>query len=143
MDRAVLQLAQLAVQQVGLGDDAVTDYLDVGLSQTDYVGHRYGPLSQEQLDNLFRLDRELGDFFDFLDRSVGRGQWVAVVAADHGTLTMPEWRASHGEAGHRVTPAERAPRRQPRPPGRRRRGARPQAQPSPGPCAPCRSSPTP
>ena len=37
-----------------LGRDEVTDFLNVSLSATDLVGHLYGPLSREQLDNLYR-----------------------------------------------------------------------------------------
>ena len=49
------------------------DYLGISLSQTDLVGHIFGPLSREQLDNLLRLDLELGRFFSFLDEAVGPG----------------------------------------------------------------------
>lgn len=109
VDEAVLKLVEAAIPATGLGRDSITDYLDVGLSQTDYVGHAYGPLSREQLDNLMRLDRELADFFSYLDRTVGKGRWVAVLTADHGSTTMPEWQAAHGKPGQRVTAAMRAP----------------------------------
>lgn len=102
-DRVVFGLARAAVPARELGRDAATDYLGLALSATDYVGHRFGPLSREQLDNLIRLDRELGEFFQFLDRRVGRGRWVVGLSADHGVVTMPEWRATHGEPGFRLT----------------------------------------
>lgn len=107
VDAAVLGLATEAVDQLELGTDEIADFLGVGLAQTDYVGHSFGPLSQEQLDNLLRLDRELGRFFATLDDQVGSGRWVAALSADHGVLTMPEWLAAQGEPGHRVTRAER------------------------------------
>jgi hypothetical protein len=107
VDAAVLGLAAEAVEELGLGRDRIADFLGVGLAQTDYVGHSFGPLSQEQLDNLLRLDRELGEFFTALDRMVGPGRWVAALSADHGVVTMPEWLAAQGEPGHRVTPSER------------------------------------
>ncbi len=106
VDRAVLGLARAAIANDHLGADDVPDYLSVGLSQTDYVGHGYGPFSREQLDNLLRLDRELGDFFAYLDRTVGRGRWVAVLSADHGVLPQPEVRERMGEPGRRVSSAE-------------------------------------
>jgi predicted AlkP superfamily pyrophosphatase or phosphodiesterase len=71
-DVATLQLARAAVTELKLGSDASPDFLNVSLSATDYVGHGYGPLSREQMDNLLRLDRELGQFFDFLDSTVGK-----------------------------------------------------------------------
>ncbi|HET7321087.1 MAG TPA: alkaline phosphatase family protein [Longimicrobiaceae bacterium] len=109
VDRAVLELVEAAIPATGLGRDSITDYLDVGLSQTDYVGHGYGPLSREQLDNLMKLDKELADFFAYLDRTVGKGRWVAVLSGDHGSTTMPEWQAAHGKPGQRVTAEMREP----------------------------------
>jgi predicted AlkP superfamily pyrophosphatase or phosphodiesterase len=102
-DLAVVEVAKLAVRETGLGDDGVTDFLAVGLSQPDRVGHYYGPLSREQLENLLHADRVLGDLFRFLDEEVGEGRWVAAMSADHGALTMPEWRTAHGEPGARLT----------------------------------------
>jgi len=106
-DRATLEFAKVAVREAGLGDDEITDYLALGFSQTDRIGHDNGPLSQEQLENLLHLDRVLGDLFDFLDEEIGEGRWIAALSADHGALTMPEWRAEHGEPGKRLTRGER------------------------------------
>ncbi len=103
IDGAVLQVAEKALTAEGLGQDTIPDYLAISLSQTDYVGHTFGPLSQEQLDNLLRLDRELGAFFDSLDAHVGKGNWVVAFSADHGVLTQPEIRQQQGEPGQRIT----------------------------------------
>jgi len=104
VDEAVLALARRSVEALSLGDDGAPDLLAVGLSQTDYVGHRFGPLSREQLDNLLRLDRALADFFDFLDRRVGPGGWVLGFSADHGVMPNPEHLRAEGRYGHRGTP---------------------------------------
>lgn len=90
-DVATLAFARRAVEAEGLGRDSVPDLLVVGLSSTDAIGHDYGPYSLEQLDNLWRLDRELGDFLDSLDRTVGRGRYVVALTADHGAPPMPEY----------------------------------------------------
>ena len=89
-DDAVLAFAEAAVRELDLGRRGRVDFLALSLSAADHVGHAYGPLSQEQLSNLVQLDRELGDFLDFLDREVGQGRWVAGLSADHGVVTMPE-----------------------------------------------------
>jgi arylsulfatase A-like enzyme len=94
------------VKSLGLGRDDAPDFLNVSVSATDKVGHGYGPLSREQLDNLLRLDRELGKFFDYLDSSVGRDKWTVMLTADHGVLDSPEDLIARGEYGHRLTPAE-------------------------------------
>ncbi len=101
LDRAVAELARRAIDEFDLGQRGSVDYLAVSFSATDYVGHRYGPLSQEQLDNLVRLDRELGSLLDYLDERVGRGRWVLGLSADHGVMTMPEWTAENGGTASR------------------------------------------
>jgi hypothetical protein len=107
LDAATLDLARRAVGVLELGRREGVDYLALALSQADRVGHDYGPLSREQMDNLLRLDRELGDFLDFLDREVGEGRWTLALTADHGTLELPEARPSLGLHGRRISPDER------------------------------------
>jgi predicted AlkP superfamily pyrophosphatase or phosphodiesterase len=96
LDRATLAFARAAVEARDMGGDDVPDLLTVSLSQTDRVGHDYGPLSREQLDNLLRLDAELGAFFDFLDEAVGQGRWLVGLTADHGAQDAPEWEMRRG-----------------------------------------------
>lgn len=105
-DAAVLEFAAEAVRSLELGQRGVVDYLAVGLSQTDYVGHGYGPWSREQLDNLLRLDRALGEFFSFLDQTVGEGRWILGLSADHGVLDVPEAVTADGGASRRLTAEE-------------------------------------
>ncbi len=91
LDDATLFLARLAVKETGAGtEEGRTDFLSVSMSQTDRVGHEYGPLSREQMDNLLRLDQSLGIFLDFLDQQVGPENYVLGLTADHGVMTMPE-----------------------------------------------------
>jgi predicted AlkP superfamily pyrophosphatase or phosphodiesterase len=105
-DAATLDFAQTMVSELGLGRDGPLDLLAISLSQTDAVGHAYGPFSREQLDNLYRLDRRLGAFLEFLDRTVGRERYIVALSADHGVLTPPEDpRAIPGS--RRLTAAER------------------------------------
>jgi predicted AlkP superfamily pyrophosphatase or phosphodiesterase len=78
--------------------------LAISLSATDYVGHSYGTEGQEMCLQLLALDRELGDFFAFLDR---RGiDYSVVLTADHGGLDVPERQrgAGHPDAA-RIDPA--------------------------------------
>jgi predicted AlkP superfamily pyrophosphatase or phosphodiesterase len=89
-DAATLDFAQTMVTELALGRDASVDLLAIALSQTDAVGHAFGPFSREQLDNLYRLDLRIGAFLSFLDRTVGRDRYVVALSADHGVLTPPE-----------------------------------------------------
>jgi predicted AlkP superfamily pyrophosphatase or phosphodiesterase len=105
-DAAVLGLARMAIDSLALGADGHTDFLAVSFSQADHLGHRYGPFSLEQLDNLLRLDRLIGELLAHLDRSVGPGRWVLALSADHGIATTPEYRVLTGLPGLRLGAAD-------------------------------------
>jgi predicted AlkP superfamily pyrophosphatase or phosphodiesterase len=106
-DRALLELAKVALDELQLGRrEGGLDYLALSFSQTDYIGHDYGPMSQEQLDNLQHLDHLLGELMEVLDQTVGEGRWVMGLSADHGVRTIPEWAAEQGEDSRRLSREE-------------------------------------
>lgn len=88
-DEIVLDFAKEALVAEELGQDAVTDYLSVSFSSTDYVGHVFGPSSLEAEDNILRLDRTLADLFAFVDKKVGLENTLIVLSADHGGPDTP------------------------------------------------------
>src|SRR5258707_14738496 len=67
-----------------------SDFLAVGYSSVDYVGHEFGPRSREIQDILVRLDKDLGNLFAHLDEKIGRGNYVVALSADHGVVPIPE-----------------------------------------------------
>ncbi|HKK47430.1 MAG TPA: alkaline phosphatase PafA [Balneolaceae bacterium] len=81
--------AKKTVEGEGLGADDVTDFLAISFSSTDYVGHQFGPHSIELEDTYLRLDRDLADFFDYLDKKVGKGNYMVMLTADHGVVDVP------------------------------------------------------
>jgi predicted AlkP superfamily pyrophosphatase or phosphodiesterase len=89
-DTYLTQLAEMAVDTLGLGKNGGTDFLGVSYSTVDYVGHAFGPRSWEIQDILVRLDKDLGELFAHLDKKVGRGNYVVVLSADHGVVPIPE-----------------------------------------------------
>jgi predicted AlkP superfamily pyrophosphatase or phosphodiesterase len=82
--QVIAALAREAVIGEQLGTRGVTDLLSVSFSSTDYVGHAYGPNSQEMLEMNVAMDRILADFFRFLDKQVGLAQCLIVLTGDHG-----------------------------------------------------------
>jgi len=84
------QIAEAAVDKLGLGKRAGPDFLGVSFSSVDYVAHAFGPRSWEVQDELARLDRDLAGFFAHLDKSVGSGNYVVALSADHGGAPIPE-----------------------------------------------------
>jgi len=98
----VIGLALRLIEVEQLGQDAIPDLLGIGLSQTDKVGHAYGPDSHEVMDSYLRLDRSLADFLIALDSRVGLANCVIVLTSDHGVAPLPEKvRREQGEAAAR------------------------------------------
>ncbi|MEP6584532.1 MAG: alkaline phosphatase PafA [Ginsengibacter sp.] len=91
--------AKQAIINEQLGADAVTDLLAVSFSSPDYIGHAFGPNSIEEEDNYLRLDKDLGDFLNFLDDKVGKNQYVIFLSADHGVAHVPAYVKDHKMPG--------------------------------------------
>jgi len=88
-DTYLTKLAETAVDSLGLGKSGATDFLAVGYSSVDHLGHAFGPRSWEIQDLLVRLDMDLGELFAFLDKKVGAGNYVVALSADHGVAPVP------------------------------------------------------
>ncbi|MCE4553748.1 alkaline phosphatase family protein [Pelomonas cellulosilytica] len=95
-DELTLAFARAAVTNEQLGQRGVQDILSVSLSSHDYVNHAFGPESRLSHDHLLHLDRHLQAFFQFLDQTVGAGNYVLALTADHGFTDTPEWALTQG-----------------------------------------------
>lgn len=71
----------IANENLGLDND--TDFLAVSFSSTDYIGHLTGPRSREIQDTYLRLDETIADFLNYLDKKVGKGNYLLFLTADH------------------------------------------------------------
>ena len=80
----VKQMSLAAIDAEQLGRDSITDFLAVSLSTPDYIGHAFGPNSIEAEDGFLRLDKDLGDLLNYLDKNVGKNQYLVFLSADHG-----------------------------------------------------------
>lgn len=98
MDEYLGRLAERLITAAKLGQRQSVDYLGIGFSALDLVGHRFGPDSREVMDALLRLDETLERFFDFLDQAVGLSRTLIVVTSDHGVMQLPESPGSPPEA---------------------------------------------
>ncbi|MGH7538475.1 MAG: alkaline phosphatase family protein, partial [Gemmatimonadales bacterium] len=72
MDSLTLAFALAGADALKLGRRGAIDLLAVSLSTTDAIGHAFGPDSRELHDQVLRLDRYLGWFFDRLFARYGR-----------------------------------------------------------------------
>lgn len=93
LDQLTLDFAKAAIEGEALGNNAsgATDILGVSLSSHDYVNHSYGPESKLSHDHLQQLDRMLAEFFNYLDKRVGKDQYLVALTADHGFANTPEF----------------------------------------------------
>jgi len=101
-DAYVGKMAAAAVDALGLGKAAGTDYLAVSFDVLDSVGHDFGPQSHEVQDVLVHLDATLGKLFINLDRAVGTANYVVAFSADHGVAPIPEQMVAQGIDAGRV-----------------------------------------
>jgi predicted AlkP superfamily pyrophosphatase or phosphodiesterase len=88
-------MAEAAIQGEQLGTGNFPDLLAVSLSSPDYIGHTFGPNSIEAEDGFLRLDKDLGDFLRFLDKQVGKGNYLIFLSADHGVAQIPAFLKDH------------------------------------------------
>ena len=86
----VIEMAKSAIEAENLGNGEFTDLLAISFSSTDYIGHAFGAYSKEVQDTYVRLDRELAEFFAYLDQKVGAGNYLVFLTADHGVANVPQ-----------------------------------------------------
>jgi predicted AlkP superfamily pyrophosphatase or phosphodiesterase len=94
MDEVTLQAALSGLEALNLGRGPQTDLLAISLSTTDAVGHAFGPDSREIHDQILRLDRYLGTFFDSLFKLRDSTRIIVALTADHGVQPFPAVHAS-------------------------------------------------
>lgn len=90
-----LMMAKAAINGEKLGQRGVSDLLLISFSPTDYLGHKMGIRSVELADMYARLDRDLAEFFSFLDATLGPNTWNIVLTADHGGAENPTFMSDH------------------------------------------------
>ena len=79
-----LDFAKAAIEGYRLGMEQTSDFLTINCASTDYASHRFGPNSVEVEDVYLRLDRDLATFFQYLDKKIGKGNYLVFLSADHG-----------------------------------------------------------
>jgi len=87
--------AKEAIKSESLGKSGVTDFLAISFSSPDAIGHQFGPNSIEQEDDYLRLDKDLADFFTYLDKEIGKGQYLFFISADHAVAQVPAFLQQH------------------------------------------------
>ncbi len=102
----VTEMAMTAIDAEELGKDGEMDFLTLSYSSTDYVGHNFGIRSKELEDTYVRLDRELARLLTHLDKSVGEGNYLVFLTADHAGSDHPGFLEQKGLPGKSYDPKE-------------------------------------
>jgi hypothetical protein len=76
------------IEHEPLGVDSVTDLILLNYKCADFVGHKYGPESEEMRVTLAGIDREVARTLGALETKVGKNYLLAVTA-DHGMPSLP------------------------------------------------------
>ena len=83
-DTYTLDFAKEIIRNEKMGMGKETDMLCISVSSPDYVSHRFGPNSLEVEDTYLRLDKEIADFLNYLDKTLGKNNYLLFLSADHG-----------------------------------------------------------
>ncbi len=86
-----IDFAKATIENEQLGKDVITDMLCMSFSSTDYIGHQFGIHSRETQDCYIKLDKLLAEFLNYLDNTVGKGEYTIFLSADHGGAPTPSY----------------------------------------------------
>ncbi len=105
-NQLIADFAKKIITHEKLGTDQYTDLLVVSFSSTDYVGHNYGPNSEEVKSTFLYLDTTLSDFLGFLDEKVGEKNYILMLTSDHGAASSPGIKKENRLKGGNFKPTE-------------------------------------
>lgn len=91
-----VDLAERVISKLKLGQGKGTDVLAISFSSHDYVGHTFGPESDEIKETTVLEDQLLSRLFNYVENNVAGGlenTWI-VLTADHGVAWNPKFLSS-------------------------------------------------
>ena len=95
-NEVTVDMAKNIITNEKLGQQGTTDMLCISFSSTDKIGHKYGTHCQKIQDQFVDLDKRLADFMTFLDKTIGKGQYLLFLSADHGAANNILMNQEHG-----------------------------------------------
>ena len=76
------------IEHEPVGEDGIADLILLNYKAADFVGHKYGPDSQELRVTLGEMDRHLARILGALEKKIGK-DYLLAVTADHGMPSEP------------------------------------------------------
>ncbi len=80
-----------AIKNEALGQDNVTDFLNISYSTPDIAGHAFGPYSVEIEDMYLRLDQDIAKLITYLEENFGKDGFTLFLTADHAVVPVPQY----------------------------------------------------
>ncbi|WKK65135.1 alkaline phosphatase PafA [Lutimonas zeaxanthinifaciens] len=90
----LIEFAKSAIKGEKLGKGDFTDFLAISFSSPDLIGHMYGPDSKEIEDTYLRLDKDIAELLNYLDKNIGEENYTLFLTADHAVLPVPAYLSS-------------------------------------------------
>lgn len=90
-DDLLTEFAKAVIAGEKLGDDSWTDFLCISYSAPDKLGHDVGPNAVELEDLYIRLDKNIEDLLNSLDKTAGKGNYLVFLTADHAVAEVPQY----------------------------------------------------
>lgn len=90
------ELALTVLDSEKLGKGSSTDFFCISFSSPDKIGHHFGPNSIEIEDTYLRLDKDLSELFDYIDKHVGMENTLIFLTSDHSVSSAPGYLNSIG-----------------------------------------------
>lgn len=79
-----MDMAMAAIDNEKLGRHEDTDMLTISISPTDAIGHTYSTRGEENRAAFLQMDKEVARLLTKLDNTVGKGNYLIFLTADHG-----------------------------------------------------------
>jgi hypothetical protein len=99
LDRQIAEFARELIVHEELGADGDVDFLAIGLSGHDWLGHEVGPYHPAIAALAEQTDALLADLLRFLDDRIGAGGYWLAVTSDHGVVPTVEQARERGLPG--------------------------------------------
>ena len=95
-NEVTMDMAKNVITNEKLGQQGETDMICISFSSTDKIGHKYGTHCQLIQDQFVDLDKRLADFMKYLDTTIGKGEYLLFLTADHGAANGILMNQEHG-----------------------------------------------
>lgn len=89
-NQILLDFVNAILSNENLAGNEFTNFLAISFSSTDYIGHEYGPNSEEIEDTYIKLDHQIAELLKLLDKHIGKNNYILFLTADHGAVEVPE-----------------------------------------------------